>query len=50
MKVVLYARVSSEKQDTDLSICMFWSKPATIPDEIGHPAGANRPPLPGRLV
>lgn len=29
--------------------CMFRSKSATIPDEIGHPAGANRPPLPGSL-
>ncbi|MEK7354696.1 MAG: hypothetical protein AABZ77_09350, partial [Chloroflexota bacterium] len=27
---------------------VFRSKPATIPDEIGHPTGANRPPLPGR--
>jgi hypothetical protein len=33
-----------------LNKCMFQSKPATIPDEIGHPTGANRPPLPGRLM
>ncbi len=25
--------------------CVFRSKPATIPDETGHPSGANRPPL-----
>jgi len=29
---------------------MFQSKTATIPDEIGHPTGANRPPLLGRLM
>jgi len=33
---------------TAIPKCIFRSKPATIPDEIGHPAGANRPPLPGR--
>ena len=25
--------------------CMFRSKSATVPEEIGHPNGANRPPL-----
>ena len=33
-----------------LLVCIFQSKTATIPDEIGHPTGANRPPLPGRLM
>ncbi|MDO9580407.1 MAG: hypothetical protein Q7J06_07545, partial [Bacteroidales bacterium] len=25
--------------------CVFRSKPATIPEQSGHPSGANRPPL-----
>jgi hypothetical protein len=29
--------------------CIFRSNPATIPDEIGHPSGANRPPLAGQV-
>ena len=28
---------------------IFRSKSAGVPEQIGHPTGANRPPLPGRL-
>ncbi len=29
--------------------CMFRGKSAGVPEQTGHPTGANRPPLPGRL-